>query len=136
MLDLMTIRAKDDALANLLKDRLTGKTAPNHVRDVEVLLLSARVVELKGAIVGETTSAALEGLLVIVKPPPQGSATFVGFRPLAALAPQPAISLAFDDSANLESLFWLLEVAILADQHDSLPFCSQVTTNPIGQSSE
>jgi hypothetical protein len=84
VLDLMTVRAQDDTLANLVEYRLSGKTTADHVGHVEFFLLLARVVELQGSIVREATSRTLEGFLVLVQPLSQGGATFVRFDPLTA----------------------------------------------------
>jgi len=46
MLDLVTVRAKNDASLNFSFHRVYGKAAANHVRHVEIFLPAFVVVEL------------------------------------------------------------------------------------------
>jgi hypothetical protein len=117
--DPVAVRAQDNALGDLPHDCLAGEAATDHVGYVKVFFLVVGVVELKGSVVSETTPHAPKSLLVIVQPQPQCSAALIGFRTLAALTPQPTISLAIDDPANFKRLTGLLGVAVLARRHGS-----------------
>jgi hypothetical protein len=132
--NLMTVRAQDNALANLPEYRLAGKAAADHVGHVEVFRLSARMVKLQGSIVSESTPLTLERLLVFIQPLSQGGTPFVRLDPLAAPTTQPTVLLTFDHPANLKGSPLLLGLAILARFHSSLRAGGylQKTTNPSG----
>jgi hypothetical protein len=136
VLDLVTVRAEDDALGDFSENRLAGKTAPDHVRHVEILFLPWGVMELQGTVIGEAAPFAKESLLVIIEPAPEGGTAFIGQHTLAAVTPQPAINLALDDSAYLERFLRLLGSTVFAGGQGSLHTIATERTNPISHSTE
>jgi hypothetical protein len=117
--DPVAVRTQDNTLGDLSHNRLAGEAASDHICDIKVFFLSVGVVKFKGSVIGKPTPRASKGLLVCVKPQPQCSAAFIGFRPLAAFAPQPAVRLAVDNPTNVKRLLRLLGFAVLARQHGS-----------------
>ena len=117
MLNLMAVGAENDALLNLAPDRFGREAAPDHVRDVEILVIVFRMVEFQRAVVGEPAPHAGQGLLVFTQPRPKPCPPLIRAGPLALLAPEAAVYLSAQYSTDLEGVIRAFLAAVFANFH-------------------
>jgi hypothetical protein len=111
MLDLVTIRAKYDALLNLSFHRVYGKAAANHVSDIEIFCVSFVMMKFQCTEVCKSTAFAGETFFVIVKPLAEFGSSQIRYRSLTFLTLPPTIDFTGDYFADFECFVRLFFLA-------------------------
>ena len=117
MLDLMTIRAKDDTFLDFSLDCISRQTTMNHISDIEILLTAAFVVKLQSAKVGKSTSFTSQFSLVVTQPVSKLISSFICTDTLATLAFKSSVYFTIYCSTYFEIFIRFFLEAILADFH-------------------